>query len=62
MANASGVKILKILNISPSYNYPIPLRRDFAISGKMAMESAPTPIEAGELTVSANVNMVFEIQ
>lgn len=62
VASASGVKILKILNISPSYNYPIPLRRDFAIAGKMAMESAPTPIEAGELTVSASVNMVFEIE
>jgi uncharacterized protein YggE len=62
VANASGVKLLKILNISPSYHYPIPLRRDFAVAGKMAMESAPTPIEAGELTVTANVNMVFEIQ
>lgn len=62
VADASGVKLLKILTISPSYNYPIPLRRDFAVAGKMAMESAPTQIEAGELTITANVNIVFEIE
>lgn len=63
VASASGVKILRISNISPSYSFPVPLRRDFAVSGKLAMESAtPSPIESGELTVSANVNIVYEIE
>ncbi len=57
---AAGVKIVRILNISPSYHYPIPQRRDFAVT---SMErAAPTPIEAGELSITANVNMVFEIE
>jgi uncharacterized protein len=62
VASASGVKLLRISNISPSYQFPVPLRRDFAVSGKLAMESAPTPIETGELTVSANVSIVYEIE
>jgi len=62
VAEAAGIKIVRILNISPSYNFPIPLDRNFAAAGKLAMESAPTPIEAGELTVTANVNITFEIQ
>ena len=62
VASASGVKILRINSISPSYSFPVPLRRDFAVSSKMAMEAAPTPIESGELTVNANVNIVYEIE
>ena len=62
VAGAAGVKLLRILNISPSYHYPGPIRRDFKIANTMAAESVPTPIEAGELTVSANVSMGFEIE
>ena len=32
VANAAGVKITTIYQISPSYNYPIPVYRDFAES------------------------------
>ncbi|NIT14400.1 MAG: DUF541 domain-containing protein [Candidatus Dadabacteria bacterium] len=62
VAGAAGVKLIRILSISPSYHFPSPLRRDYKIAHTMAAESAPTPIEAGELTVTANVNMVFEIE
>lgn len=63
VASASGVKIVRINSISPSYSFPIPLRRDVSVTGKLAMESAaPTPIETGELTVSANVTIVYEIE
>ena len=65
VAKASGVKILRILNISPSYSFPIPLHREFNVSAKMAMEAPaapPTSIESGELTVSANVSIVYEIE
>jgi len=62
VASAAGVKILRISNISPSYSFPVPLRRDFAVTSKMAMEAAPTPIESGELTVNANVNIIYEIE
>jgi len=61
VANAAGVKITTIYQISPSYNYPVPVYRDFAES-KMAAAPPPTPIEAGEITVKASVNMVFGIE
>jgi len=62
VANASGVKIVRILKISPSYEVPRPLYREFGAQKLAAMEAAPTPIEPGELTVTATVNIVFEIQ
>ncbi len=62
VAGASGVKIVRILKISPSYEVPRPLYREFGAQKLAAMEAAPTPIEPGELTVSASVNIVFEIQ
>ena len=61
VANAAGVKITTIYQISPSYNYPVPVYRDFAES-RMAAAPPPTPIEAGEITIKASVNMVFGIE
>ena len=63
VAQAAGVKIVKILSIMPSSDIPMPIYRDYEVRGKMALaESSPTPIEPGELTVNASVTMVFEIQ
>ncbi len=63
VAKASGVKIVRILKISPSYEVPRPVFREFGVAKLAAApEAAPTPIELGELTVSATVNIVFEIQ
>jgi len=61
VASAAGVKITTIYQISPSYNYPMPVYRDFA-EGKMAAAPPPTPIEAGEISIKASVNMVFGIE
>jgi len=60
VANAAGVKITTIYQISPSYNYPVPVYRDYAES-KIAA-APPTPIEAGEISIKASVNMVFGIE
>lgn len=63
VAGAAGVKIVKILSIRPTSDIPMPVYSDYALRGKIAMaESAPPPIEPGELTVSASVTMVFEIE
>jgi uncharacterized protein YggE len=62
VAGASGVKIVRILKISPSYEVPTPVYRDFGVQKLAAAEAAPTQIEAGELTVSGTVNVVYEIQ
>ncbi len=63
VAQAAGVKIVKILSIRPTSDIPMPVYRNYEVMSKMALaESSPTPIEPGELTVNASVTMVFEIQ
>ncbi len=62
VAKASGVKIVKILRISPSFEVPRPMVRELGFAKVAATQAAPTPIEPGELTVSATVNIVFEIE
>ncbi len=63
LAQAAGVKITRILQLSPSYDYPVPVYRDYAMSAKEgAAPPPPTPIEPGELTINATVNIVFEIE
>lgn len=61
VANAAGVKITTIYQISPSYSYPTPVfKYDMA-----RMESAaqsPTPIEPGDISIKASVKMVFGIE
>lgn len=61
LASAAGVKITKILQLSPSYDYPVPVYRDYAMSKEAAAPAPPTPIEPGDLAISATVNIVFEI-
>ena len=60
-AEAAGVELIHITVISPSYSYPVPV---YAMGeAKVAASSAvPTPIESGDLTVSANVNITYEIR
>ena len=62
VADAAGVKITTIYQISPSYSYPSPVYRDFSRSKASFAEAAATPIEAGEISVKATVNMVFGIE
>ncbi len=57
------MKITRILQLSPSYDYPVPVYRDYAMSAREgAAPPPPTPIEPGELTINATVNIVFEIE
>jgi uncharacterized protein YggE len=63
VTNAAGVQITKIFQISPSYDYPTPIYGDLAARGKVAYaEAASTPIEAGEISIKASVNIVFGIE
>ncbi len=62
VADAAGVKITTIYQISPSYSYPSPVYRDFSRGKASFAEAAATPIEAGEISVKATVNMVFGIE
>lgn len=63
VAKSAGVSLVKIVQISPTYNFPIPIyQRQVMAKTVAAAESAPTPIEAGDLNVTANVSIVYEIQ
>jgi uncharacterized protein YggE len=59
LAAAAKVRLVRILAISPSGDVPQPLRR--AIPVMMAAAAVPTTIDAGNLTVQANVTVQYEI-
>lgn len=61
LAKTAGVKITKILQLSPTFDYPVPVYRDYALA-KESAAAAPTPIEPGDISVSASVNIVYEIE
>ena len=57
-AKAAGYKVRRIVTISESeYFQPQPM----AMSRMAMAEAAPTPIAAGEVSLSATVNVVFEL-
>lgn len=59
-ASAAGLRIARIVTISEGYDYgpqPMPMAR-MAMAGDM-MES--TPVAAGEVGVTASVNVMFEL-
>jgi hypothetical protein len=60
-ANAAGLKVARIVTISEGYEYspqPVMMQR-----AEMAMmdASAPTPVAAGEVGVTASVSVLFEL-
>lgn len=59
-AKAAGVKIGKVMSISEttSYRPPMPM----LAARRMQAEAAPVPIAAGEATVSASVDVVWELK
>ncbi|SJZ93960.1 SIMPL domain-containing protein [Consotaella salsifontis] len=60
LAEAAGVKLGRILSINDGGEMaPMPVA--FAQRGMMKMEDASVPVEVGENTIRANVDMVFEI-
>lgn len=59
MASAAGVKLVRIISLSLDNTHTV-FPRSFAYAKTMAVESAP-PIESGDVTISANVSVAFEI-
>jgi len=62
LSKAAGVTITKILQLSPSFDYPVPVYRDYALAKEAAPAAPPTPIEPGDISISASVSIVFEIE
>lgn len=59
MADAAGVKLGRIIEMSESQSQPMPIM----LSADMAMKSAaPTPVAVGENSIQVTVSMVFAIQ
>ena len=62
VASTSGTKIIKILKISPSYHSPQPYHNRNYQTEAISAKAVSTPIEPGDLTITANVNIVYEIE
>ena len=62
LSKAAGVTITKILQLSPSFDYPVPVYRDYALAKEASPAAPPTPIEPGDISISASVSIVFEIE
>jgi len=61
MARGLGVQLGRVLSATTS-NEPVPTPRRFEAMAMTAGAPAPTPIEAGDVTVSATVQVTYEIQ
>lgn len=63
IATAAGQRLGKPLNISTSSGYePRPMYRVAMQAADMAAPPAPTPVEAGSLTVVASVNITYKLE
>ena len=59
LADAAGLKIVRILSVNYSPQKPVPVRR---YAAEMAAASATTPIAVGDIPIMASVTVVFETQ
>lgn len=61
MADAAGVKIKSIIDVSEAVNGPQPVY-DLALAKEDAAATGATPVMSGQLEIIANVTVSFEIQ
>jgi uncharacterized protein YggE len=61
VAKGLGVRLKALVSASTS-PAPVPVFRRFEASAMAAESRAPTPIEPGELTVSATLQVTYEIE
>jgi len=61
VAESAGVELVYITNISPSYSFPAPYYPR-AEAMYAASDAPSTPIESGDIKVSANVTITYEIK
>jgi uncharacterized protein YggE len=60
LAQAAGVQVGAIQEISVSGSQPVPIRFDMSAAAQAA--GGEVPVETGEMTVTVDVNVVFQIQ
>jgi uncharacterized protein YggE len=62
LAAAAGVKVGQVMSISISTtNLPIPMYADYGKGGGGAMAAAPAPISGGQLIISVDAYLSYEI-
>ena len=59
-ARATGLRVLRVLSIAESGGYQ-PQPRVFYAAKAMMADAAPSPVEAGEVSMNVNVTMQFEL-
>jgi uncharacterized protein YggE len=63
LTDAAGVKLGPLVNMSESGNQvPMPMARGRVVMDMAAKASAPVPVTEGQVAISADVNMVWEMQ
>ena len=60
-ARAAGLKVLRILTIAESGGYQPPMPVMYARAQMADSAGAPTPVAAGEVSLQANVTVMFEL-
>lgn len=60
-ARAAGLKVVRVLSISESGGYSPPMPVMYARAAMADMAAAPSPVAAGEVSLSANVTVLFEL-
>ena len=62
LASALGLKVVRILTVEETSPVAVSVReRDGMFAARAAAATAPTPIEAGTIDVTANVTLVVEV-
>lgn len=62
VAEAAGVKVGKVITISKSSSQPVPMYDGYGRGGGGMAEAAPAPISSGQLLVSVDVYITYEMQ
>lgn len=60
-ARAAGLRVVRVLTISEAGGWQPPVPVMYARAEKMMAAAAPSPVAAGELDLSANVTVTYEL-
>ena len=62
LSNAAGRNLGRLINISEGYSQPIPYSNVVYAESAKGMGDAAVPINPGELQISANVTLIYELE
>ena len=60
-AQASGLRVVRLVNLSEGGGYSPPSPVRFAMAKAMVADAAPTPVEPGQLSVRIDVSGLYEL-